>query len=106
MRIQLRINLEVNESAENPVGALQNGLAGFLGISPDSIKIMSVKKRSKKVTIELPDYSAKKLLCITEKGVSELNSLVNPLIIIDIQKKLRWHEQMRSEEHTSELQSR
>src|SRR2546423_13216297 len=60
-KVQLTIDVEFEEFNEAYQRLLQYAIARFLDISPEAVKIISAEEaNSVKVTIELPEYEAKK----------------------------------------------
>jgi hypothetical protein len=70
---------------------LQNGLATFLGISPNDIQIVSVQKGSWQVTVLMPGESAMRLIAAYERKDPELTKSLAPLVILRID-KLEYNE--------------
>ncbi len=57
-KVEIKLALDLDEFDENYRRLLVHGLAGFLGISPDDVQIVSVGHGSVKVVLELPSVDA------------------------------------------------
>lgn len=76
------ITLEIEELPdfdERYQRLLQYGIAAFLDIPPNAVRIMSVKKASLKITVELPREAAKNLLDAYKERDAELYKYLDPL---------------------------
>jgi DNA helicase HerA-like ATPase len=90
-KIQIKIDIEVEHLDEKTQNWLVHGLAGFLEISPNAVKIISKEKGSVLVTVELPRDSADKLLDAYERNDPELAAYLAPLVILDIRTKAKQY---------------
>jgi len=83
--VEFIINMELPQFDEKQKTWLQFALAGFLGISPNDIQIISVRKsNSVTVTIELPPESADRLLNAYKNEDTELLSCLAPFGLMSI----------------------
>lgn len=78
------IELELEHLDKKNQRWLQYGLAAFLEISPNSVRIASVEKGSVKVTVELPQDCAVRLLRAYEREDAELTKYLAPLILLHL----------------------
>jgi len=81
---KVTIELDLEHFDERNQRWLQYGLAGFLEISPNVVRITSIEKSSVKVTIELPTQSAERLLSAYKRNDSELVKYLAPLVLLDL----------------------
>ncbi len=81
--IQVTIDIELSEFDERQERWFLHALAGFLQISPKAIRIQDKTEGSTRLTIELPDRCAKKIL--ESNDLDELARYLSPLIVIQVQ---------------------
>ncbi len=86
--VTLWIDLELEEFNEETERWIQSVLAGFLLIPRDMIRKVFIEKGSLKVTIELPERSAEKLLDAYEKEDTRsiLTQCLAPVVLLDLRR--------------------
>lgn len=101
-KIELKIDLEIENFDKRYQQLLLYGIANFLDISPDYVKITSIiKSNSIVVTLELPEEAAKNFLQDYNKNKNEISKHVYPIILsnaygIDITEGKRVSKKSRS----------
>jgi hypothetical protein len=83
-RVMLTIDMEFNHFDQRYQRLLQHGLAAFLEISPNAVRIVSIRRGSVIVTLELPTQSVEKLLNAYRDNNPELFRLIGMLNIFDL----------------------
>lgn len=73
---------------------MQHAIAGFLEISPNNVRIISVEKGSVRIIIELPTESAERLLHAYERKDPELAKYLAPLVLLDLHRETIKPEQI------------
>jgi len=73
---------------------LEIALAALLDISPDTVKTISVKRGSMKITIDLPAESAEKLLTAYEQNDPELRKFLVPFVLLDLRGETKRREEV------------
>jgi hypothetical protein len=87
--VELTINIELSQFDEQQKRLLQYALAAFLNISPNDVRIVSVKKsNSVTATLQLPTKAAQKLLTAYKAKDSELLLYLAPFGLIKLRKKV------------------
>lgn len=86
-KVELTIELELSQFDERNQRLLQYALAAFLEIPAQNVRIVTIEEGSVKVTLELPEDSAKKLLEAYAMDASELQRYLAPLVLTDLQEK-------------------
>ena len=83
-RLYTEIDMELTRVDGMFLRLLQSGLAGFLEISPDDVRIPSIEEGSVKVTIELPMRSAERLPSAYDRNDPELAGHLAPPVLLDV----------------------
>jgi repressor LexA len=83
-RIRIEIDLDPSQFSDLLQRLLQSGLAGFLEISPNTVRITSIERGSIRVTVELPAHSAWRFLSAYQRNDPELLKYLAPFILLDI----------------------
>lgn len=93
-KVELTIEMELSQFDEHNQRLLQYAIAGFLNVSPFSVRITSIEEsNSVKVGLELPAQSAEKLLRSYEENDQELARYLAPFVIVDLHRQaevLKW----------------
>jgi hypothetical protein len=95
-KMELTINLELEDFNDTTQRLFQYALAAFLGIPPHHVRIASIERGSVKVTIELPTRSAEKLLGAYERNDPKLLKYLTPLILIDVRREAAKQERTQT----------
>lgn len=66
--------------------SFQKGLGSFLNIPPRAVRITMIEKASVKVTIELTEQSAERVMSAYQNKDSKLAQCLEPLILLDVKK--------------------
>jgi CHAT domain-containing protein/Flp pilus assembly protein TadD len=96
VKVHIEIDMELTRFDEMFQKLLWSGLAGFLEISPSSVRITSIEQGSVKITIELPARSAERLLDAYKRNDSELSKYLAPLVLLHLRRKATRREWIRS----------
>lgn len=91
-KIELKVDIELENFDEKAQRWLQHAIAGFLEISPYSVQIVSIKDGSVNVTIRLPSQSAKKLLKAYERKDPDLTAHLAPLAVLELYQITTWYD--------------
>lgn len=83
-RLRMTIDMDLKDFDDRQRRWLQHGLAQFLGIPLEAIRIMTTESGSVHVTIELPTQNAKDLLSAYEHTPWKLASSLRPLALLDV----------------------
>lgn len=90
-KITVSIDMEIENFDEKQKRWFKHGLADYLDIPVDDVRITSEEEGSVKCTIELPEKSAEKLLAAFERKDPELFANLDPIIILDVRRKERLY---------------
>jgi tetratricopeptide (TPR) repeat protein len=83
---------------------LQYGIAAFLEIPPQAVKIVAIEQGSVKVTIELPARSANRLMIAYQEHDPELFICLAPLILLDLRRKATVDERRQALKQVKSLE--
>jgi hypothetical protein len=98
-KVELTIDMELSQFDEQQKRLLQYAVAAFLNISPNDVRIASVKKsNSITVTVELPTKFARKLLAAYKLKDPELLSYLAPFGLIKLRKKVKKRKSNKKED--------
>lgn len=87
-KIQLTIDMELENFTDKNQDWLQYALAAFLQIPPNAVNIVAMEGGSVKVTVEIPEKSVEKLFEAWKNNDARLESYLAPFILIDLQKEV------------------
>lgn len=87
-RLEITIGMDSSERFDDKNQRwLQYGIAAFLEIPPQAVRIVAIEQGSVKVTIELPARSANRLMIAYQEHNPELLICLAPLILLDLRRK-------------------
>jgi DNA-directed RNA polymerase specialized sigma24 family protein len=95
-KVELTIAMEFEYFDQRYQRLLQHGLAAFLAITPDAIRITAIEKGSVKVTIELPTQSAERLLRAFQREEPQLFAQLAPMVLQNVN---HVHQEVEVTEH-------
>jgi len=93
-KVHIDIDMELDHFDEVSQRWFHSGLAGYLAISPDLVRIAVVEEGNVKVIVELPTSSAEGLLSAYRRNDPELFKFLAPLVILDIYAETPGDEQI------------
>jgi GAF domain-containing protein/anti-sigma regulatory factor (Ser/Thr protein kinase) len=94
-RLELTIQMEQEDFNEKNQRWLQYAIAAFLEIPPDAVRVASIEMGSVKVTIELPERDAERLLSAYRRDDSELVKYLYPLVLLNLHREVVRRERTR-----------
>ena len=77
-RVQILIDMEFEEFSKRYENLLRHGLADFLKIAPQDVRILSAEPGSVKLLVELPTEAAQRLVMAWEKNRLQLRRFFQP----------------------------
>jgi RNA recognition motif-containing protein len=101
-KVELKIKMEIENFDEKNQRWIQNAIAGFLEISPESVQIVSIEKGSVKVIIELPTHYAEILFKAYKRKDPELLKILEPLVLINVNYVQKDLYSTRADKHEKE----
>ncbi|MCK4473129.1 MAG: HNH endonuclease, partial [Anaerolineae bacterium] len=94
IKVNIEIDMGLNDFSEMYQKLLQSGLSGFLEILPDLAQVVRVEAGSVIVTVELPVSGAERLLSAYREKDPELFKFLAPLVILSIYAEMPGGEQI------------
>lgn len=101
--VDLKIKMQLSNFDHHYQTLLQNGLAKFLAIPSEDIKMLKYEKGCVKVTLELPANSAEKLLTAFERKNLELAKHLAPLSLLNVSRTRNQREKKHEKRASSKL---
>lgn len=86
-RLELTIEVELEDFNDKNQRWLQYALAAFLEIAPNAVRVAAIERGSVRVAVELPTSSAERLLSAHKRGDAELAKYLAPLVLLDVHRK-------------------
>jgi HNH endonuclease len=83
-KVELKIDIELEEFDEKSQRWLHHAIAGFLEISPSAVQVVSIKRGTVRVTLRLPRAKAKRLLDAFDAKDPTLVEYLTPLIVLEL----------------------
>lgn len=101
-RLEMVIDIEIEDFDDYKENMLRHALAGFLKISPQSVCIRAKEKGSTRITIDLPEAKAKELLDKFKSRSPELETSLAIFKLLDLEKspkkaQISMHKKSRSQ---------